>query len=173
VAVVCNLCVTAVLGSLARKSARRGLGTTGQRRLQDGASAVAANLVEDGISARSTGTFMTQLLATMLWVAAFQLTTTCAGAYMLSLKVVSRSLGCRVQRPRFASVRLSLGSLFLSCTTMLSAFMTPTVERNSTDSHALRRLFNSLVANCSRGGATASACNRNFLHTGKAFSLVA
>jgi hypothetical protein len=94
VTVVANLRVTAALWSLAREAAWRWSRTTGKRRLQYCPTAIAANLVEDGIPTSTARTFVTELLAAMFGVAAFQLATTGTRANMFCFKVVSRSLGC-------------------------------------------------------------------------------
>ena len=94
VTIMTNLRVTAALWSLARETAWWWSSTTGKRRLQHCPTAIAADLVEDSVSAGAARTFVTELLAAMFGVAAFQLAITRTCAYMLCLKVVSGSLGC-------------------------------------------------------------------------------
>lgn len=94
VTVVTYLGVPAALRPPTRKAAWRRPSTTRKRRLQHSPTAIATDLVEDGISTSTTRTFVTELLAAMLWIAAFQLATARAGANVLCLKIVSRSLRC-------------------------------------------------------------------------------
>jgi len=94
VTVVANLRVTAALWSLTREAAGRWSSTTRKGRLQHGPTAIAADLVEDGVSTSTARTFVTKLLAAMFGVAAFQLATTRPSANMLCFKVISGSLDC-------------------------------------------------------------------------------
>lgn len=94
VTIVADLRVTAALWPLTRESAWRRPSTTRERRLQHSPAAIAADLVEDRISTSTARTFVTKLLAAVLWVAAFQLATARARANVLCLKVVSRSSSC-------------------------------------------------------------------------------
>lgn len=94
VTVVADLRVAAALRSLTREPTWRWPSTTGKWRLQHGPAAVAADFIEDCVSTSTARTFMTELLAAMLGVAAFQLTTARTRANMLCFEVISGSLGC-------------------------------------------------------------------------------
>lgn len=75
VTIVTNLRVAAAFWSLAGKTTWRGSSTTRKRGLQNGASTIATDLVKDSIPTRPARTLVTEFLAKVLRVAAFQLAT--------------------------------------------------------------------------------------------------
>lgn len=128
VAAVVELRMPAVLGSLAREAAWWRLSAAREWWLQNGAAAVAAQFVKHGITAGSTGAFVTKLLALMLRVTALQLAATSPSTYVLGLEIVAWLTRCRVQWPCLSTVRLPLSGLLLACTATLSAFMAAAVQ---------------------------------------------
>jgi hypothetical protein len=116
---------------------------------------------------------VTQLHAAVLWVAAFQLTATIASTYMFSLEIIARTARCRIQRSRFSPIRLTLGSFTLTSAASLTTLVTSAIQRNSADTHTLRRLLSALVANGGGSGAVTSTGYIHSLETRRALSLMA
>jgi hypothetical protein len=108
----------------------------------------------------------------MFRVAAFQLTTTAASTDVFSLEVLAWLVGGRVQWSAFATVGLSLGGFLLASTTTLSALVSTTVERDTADSHTLRRLIGSLVADGLGRRPCTPAGNFDFLQARQTFALM-
>lgn len=115
---------------------------------------------------------MTELLAAMLGIATFQLTTTRTRADMLCLEVVSGPLSCRVERTWLPPSRLSLSCFALASTAVLTTLVSPTVECNATDPHALRSLLGTLMTNRGERVAPTSACDGDCLHARPALALM-
>lgn len=164
VTIVLNLRMTASLGTVALEAAWRRLSTARKWRCQDGATAVAVDLVKDGFSTGSTRAFVTEILTKV--VAALERSTTWASANMLSFKAVVD--GANMSFFQLASLALhglSFASLPLTFTTAFVTSMTTTVESSSAYSHTLRRFNLTLMADCGRGGSSATAVDGNSLET--------
>lgn len=104
---------------------------------------------------------MAQLLASVF--TALERTTANLKAYMLGFKVV---VGTSLLPP-------SLGSLLLSRTAMLTAFVPPTVELGLASSEAHGAFSHSLVTDASCGRPATSACDVDVLEAWSAVSCVA
>lgn len=103
------------------------------------------NFIEDGLPAGSAGSLVAEVFAEV--VATFERPTTRAGTDMLSLKaVVDRSNMSFLELAALALDGLSLGSLSLAFATTLVTGVAATVEGSSANSHALRRLDMTLMA---------------------------
>jgi hypothetical protein len=145
VTVVLDLRMAACLGTIALEAAWGRLSATGQRRCQNGAAAVAIDFIEDGLSTRAAWTLVAKIFAEV--VAAFERSATDTSTNVLSFKAII--YGSNVSFLKLATLALdglSFGSLSLTLTTALVASMTTTIESRSADSHTLRRLSLTLVA---------------------------
>jgi hypothetical protein len=96
----------------------------------------------------------------MFRIAAPELAPTAACANMLGLEaIIGVTTARRIERTRFAALRLALPGLAFARTAAISTLVPTTVQGNATDAHALRRLFHALVAHCGIAGTAATAGN--------------
>lgn len=165
-----DLRVATDLGALTGEAAGRWLRAAWKRWLEDGLSAVAADLVKDGLWAAPTGAFVAELMAGV--TSALQGSATLPGADVLCLKIGVQNRRSRAEGSRLALVCLAFSGSTLSRTTALAAFVAAAVQRCATHSHALRRLGGSLVAETRRCRAAAVTDNGDGLQTRPTFTRV-
>ena len=149
------------LGSIAVVPAWWKLRAAWQRRLQDCASAVTADLLENCLTTRSALPSMAQLLADM--GAAFKQPATLASANMLGLKAFFCG-SWRSNRTLLALVALSFDGSSLTRTASLVASVPTTAQVGSARAHALRRLNLALMADGLRCRPPATAVDIDRLH---------
>lgn len=144
VTIVDNLRMPTTLGLVTWEVAWRRPSSTGQRCLEGCSSAAAGNVVKNGVPTAATRAFMAKLLACM--VATFQRSAAnpCANVFRLHT-FVDRSHSC-TQGFQLALCSLPLNSFAFTSTTVLTAFMPPTVQSSFTDPETLRRLFDTSIA---------------------------
>lgn len=106
-----------------------------------------AHILEYSISTSPAGTLVTELLAAMIGVATLQLAAAASSTDVFGFVSVIKLTWSRVQRPGLAATGLSFGCFPFTRTASIAALMPSTVERDSANSHALRWLFRSLMAN--------------------------
>jgi len=109
---------------------------------------MAAEFIEYGLSTTTALAFVTKLLTTVFRVSTLQLATAATSADMLSFEIFARSTWCRIKWSPLATVGLTFSSFALSCATTLTTFVSSTIQRDSTNAHALRRLLGTLMADC-------------------------
>lgn len=142
VAIVRDLRMATTLWSFAFKSAGRRSRATWQRRLKNGSSTVAGNLVENSLTTASARAFMTKFWAWM--IAAFQYSTTKPSTDVFSLEAVVVPW-CSTKRTQLSLRCQPFRCSTFSLTTMLATLVSPAVERGFTDAHTLRWFIRSLV----------------------------
>jgi len=112
--------------------------------MQDGSSAVAADLLEDGLSTASARSLVAQLLANVIATLQQAAALTCAD--VLGLEAIVDWSWCGVQGTLLPLAALSLSSLALAGAAALVAGMASTIEIDAAYAHALRRLLFALMA---------------------------
>jgi hypothetical protein len=171
-AVVLNLRMTADLGPITLESTWRWLGAARKWRCQESATAVTANLVKDCLSARSTRTLVTKVIAEV--VATLEGSTARTSADMFSLKTVINGSNMSIfQLTTLALDGKPLGSLLLAFTTAFVTSVSAAVEGDSAKSHALWRLNLALMTDCGRSRPSTTAVDSDSLEAGHAFTRMA
>jgi hypothetical protein len=143
-AVVRDLLMSTRLRPGAWESTRRRFRTARKRWLKDGASTMAADLLEDGFPAASTSTLVAKFCAEVL--TALQQSATLPCANVLSLEAVVQSRHCGAQRSLLLLRALPLSRLLLTCAAAFIASMAATIQRHTAHAHTLRLLDMALVA---------------------------
>jgi hypothetical protein len=133
--------------------------------MESGSAAGAADFVEHGFKATTTGSFVAELGAEV--VSTFQSAATDLEADVLGLEVLINWPSAML-----AFSRLPFTGFPLSRATTLATLVSSTIESRSIDSSTARRLFHSLVANRVRCRPSTAACNLDLLKTRSAFAIM-